>query len=75
MQNAGVFVPRHTDQPAPRSLQGAMSMHRPNPGSRAVSAHKHNRGFTQVKAQKQMHTEWRNWDKDQMMASGLLPVG
>jgi len=75
MQNAGVVAPAETDQLAPSSLQGAISMHRTNPGGRAISDHKLNMGFTQVPAQKKMYTEWRNCTKDQMIARGFAPAG
>jgi len=52
MQNAGVLAPGQTDQLPPSSLQGAISMHRTNPGSRVISDHKLNMRFTQVQAQK-----------------------
>jgi len=75
MQNAGVLAPGQTDQLPPSSLQGAISMHRTNPGGRAISDHKLNMGFTQVQAQKKMYTEWRNCAKDQMIARGFAPAG
>jgi len=75
MQNAGVLLPGGTDQLRPSSLQGAISMHRTNPGGRAISDHKLNMGFTQVQAQKEMYTEWRNCVKDQMIARGFAPAG
>jgi len=75
MQNAGVLAPGQRDQLPPSLLQGAISMHRTNPGGRAISDHKLNMGFTQVQAQKKMYTEWRNCAKDQMMARVLGPAG
>jgi len=75
LQNAGVLTPGQTDQLPPSSLQGAISMHRTNPGGRAISDHKLNMGFTHVQAQKKMYTEWRNCAKDQMMARGFAPAG
>jgi len=75
MQNAGVLAPGQTDQLPPSSLQGAISMHRTNLGSLAISDHKLNMGFTQVQAQKKMYTEWRNCAKDQMTARGFAPAG
>ena len=75
MQNAGVLAPGLTDQLPPSSLQGAISMHRTNPGGRAISDHKLNMGFTKVQAQKTMYTEWRNCVKDQRIARGFGPAG
>jgi len=75
MQNAGVLAPGQKDQLPPSSLQGAISMHRTNPGGRAISDHKLNMGFTQVQAQKKMYIEWRNCPKDQMIARGFAPAG
>jgi hypothetical protein len=46
-QNPGVLAPGQTDQFPPSSLQGAIAMHRANPGGRAISAHKLNLGFTE----------------------------
>ena len=75
MQNAGVLTPGQTDQLLPSSLQGAISMHRNNPGGRAISDHKLNMGFTQVHAPKKMYTEWRNCAKDQRIGRGFAPAG
>jgi len=75
MQNAGVLAPRQTDQLPPSLLQGVITIHRTNPGGRAISDHKLNMGFTQVQAQKKIYTEWRNRAKDQMIARGLAPAG
>jgi len=75
MENAGVLAPGQPDQLQPSSLQGAISMHRTNPGGRAISDHKPNMGFIQVQAQKKMYTEWRNCAKDQMIARGFAPAG
>ena len=75
MQNAGVLARGQTDQLPPSSLQGPISMHRTNPGGRAISDNKLNVGFTQVQAQKKMTTEWRNSAKDQMIARGFAPAG
>jgi len=75
MENAGVLAPGQTDQLPPSSLQGAISMHRTNPGGRAICDHKLNRSFTQVQAQKKMYTEWRKCAKDQMIARGFAPGG
>jgi len=75
MQNAGVLAPGQTDQLPPSSLQGAISMHRTNPGGRAIRDHKLNMGFTQVQGQKKMYTEERNCAKDQMIARGFAPAG
>jgi len=75
MQNAGVLASGHRDQLPPSSLQGAISMHRTNPGGRANSDHKLWMGFTQVPAQKKMDTEWRNCGKDQMIARSFAPAG
>ena len=44
MQNAGVLAPGQTDQLLSSSLQGAISMHRTNPGGRAISDHMLNIG-------------------------------
>jgi len=74
MQNPGGLAPGQTDQLPPSSLQGAISVHRTNPGGRAISDHKLNMGFTQVQAQKKMYTEWRNCAKDQMIARGFAPA-
>jgi len=52
MPNAGVLAPGQTDQLPPSSLQGAISMHRTNPGSRAIRDHKLNMRFTHFQAQK-----------------------
>jgi len=73
MQNASVLPPGERDQLPPSSLQGAISMHRMNPGGRAISDHKLNMGFTQAQTQKKMYTEWRNCTKDQMIARGFPP--
>jgi len=75
MQKAGVLAPGQTDQLPPSSLQGAISMHRTNPGGRAIRDHKLKMGFTQVHAQKKMYTEWRNCAKDQMIGRGFAPGG
>jgi len=75
MPNAGVRAPGQTDQLSPSSLQGAMSMHRTNPGGQAISDHKLNMGFTQVQAKKIMYTEWRNSAKDQMIVRRFAPAG
>jgi len=75
MQNAGVLAPGQTDQLPPSSLQGAISMHRTNPGGQAISDHKLNMGFTQVEAQKKMYTEWRNCAKNQLIARGFASAG
>jgi len=75
MQNARVLAPGQTDQLPPSSFQGAISMHRTNPGGQAISNHKVNMGFTQVQAQKKIYTEWRNCAKDQMIARGFAPAG
>jgi len=75
MQNARVLAPGQTDPLPPSSLQGAISMHRTNPGGRAISDHKLNMGFTQVQAQKKMYTEWWNCAKDQMIARSFAPAG
>jgi len=75
MQNARVLAPGQTDQLPPRSLQGAISMHRTNPGGQAISDHKLNMGFTQVLAQKKIYREWRNCAKDQMIARYFAPAG
>jgi len=75
MQNAGVLALGQTDQLPPSWLQGAISMHRTNPGGRAISDHKLNMGFTQVQAQKKMYPEWRNCAKDQMIVRGFAPAG
>jgi len=75
MQNAGVLALGQRDQLPPSSLQGAISMHRTNPGSRAISDHKLNMGFTQVQAQKKMYREWRNCEKDQKIARGFALAG
>ena len=75
MQNAAVLAPGQTDQLAPSSLQGAIGMHRTNPGSQAISDHKLNMSFRQVQAQKKMYTEWQNCAKDQMIARGFAPAG
>jgi len=50
MQNAGVLAPGQIDQLPPSSREGAISRHRTNRGSRAISDHKLNMGFTQVQA-------------------------
>jgi len=73
MQNAGVLAPGQTDQLLPGSLQGGISMHRTNPGGRAISDHKLNMGFTQVQVQKKMYTEWLNCAKDQMISRSFAP--
>jgi len=75
MQNAGVLAPGQTDQLPPSSLQVAIGMHCTNPGSRAISDHKLNMGFTQAQAQKKMYTEWRKCAKDHMIARGFAPAG
>jgi len=75
MQNAGVLAPGQTDQLPPSSLQGAISMHRTNPGGPAISDRKLNMGFTQVQAQKKMYTEWWYCAKDQMIARGFASAG
>ena len=75
MQNAGVLAQGQREQLPPSSLQGAISMHRTNPGSRAISDHKINMAFTQVQAQKQMYTEWRNCAKDEIIARDFAPAG
>jgi len=75
MQNAGVLAPGQTDQLPPSSLQGAISMHRTNPGGRAITDHKLNMRFTEVQAQKKMYTEWRNCANHQMIARGFAPAG
>jgi len=75
MQNAGVLAPGKTDQLPPSWLQGAISMHRTNPGGGVISDHKLNIGFTQVQGQKKMYTEWRNCAKDQMIARAFAPAG
>jgi len=75
MQNAGVLAPGQTAQLPPSSRQGAISMHRTNPGGRAISDHKLHMNLTQVQAQKKMYTEWRNSAKDQMMVRGFAPAG
>jgi len=75
MRNAGVLTPGQTDQLPPSSHQGAISMHRTNPGGRVISDYTLNMGFRQVKAQKKMYTEWRNCAKDQMIARGFAPAG
>ena len=75
MQNAGVLAPGQTDQLPPSSLQGAISMHRTNPGGRAISDHKLNKGFTQGQTQKIIYTEWRNCANNQMIARGFAPAG
>jgi len=75
MQNAGVLAPGQTDQLPPSSHQAAMSMHRTNPGGRAISHHKLNMGFTQVQTQKKMYKEWWNWAKDLMIARGFALAG
>jgi len=74
MQNAGVLAPGQTDQLPLSSLQEAISMHRTNPGGRAISDHKLNMGFTQVQSHKKTYTEWRNCAKDQMIARGFAPA-
>ena len=50
-------------------------MHRPNLGSRAISAHKLNLGFTEDPNEKVLYTVWRNCVKDQMIARGFAPPG
>jgi len=64
MQNPGVLAPGQTYQLPPSSRQGAISMHRTNPGGQAISDHKLNMGFIQVQCQKKMYTEWWNCAKD-----------
>jgi len=73
MHNAGVLAPGQTVQLLPSSLQGAISMHRTNPGGRAIGDHKLNMGFTQVLAQKKMYTEWLNCAKDQIISRSFAP--
>ena len=70
-QSAGVLAPGQRDQFRPSPLQPLIRMHGPNPGSRAISAHKLNLGFTQDPAQKALYPEWRNCAKDQMIARGF----
>jgi hypothetical protein len=73
-QNPGVLAPGQTDQFPPSSLQGAIAMHRANPGGRAISAHKLNLGFTDEPNQRLLYTVWRNCAKDQMIARNFAPV-
>ena len=75
MQNSGVLALGQTDQFPPSPLQGLIGMHRPNPRSRALSAHKLNLGFTQDPTQKTWYSESRNCVKDQMMERGFEPAG
>jgi len=75
MQNAAVLAPVQTDQLPRSALQGAIGMHRANPGGRAISDPKLNMGFTQAQVQKKMYTQWRNCAKDQMIARGFAPAG
>jgi len=56
MENAVVRVPGQTDQLTPSSLHGAISMHRTNPGGRAITDHKLIMGFTKVQGQKKMYS-------------------
>ena len=46
-QNPGVLALGQMDQFLPSPLQGLIGMDHPNPGSRAISAHKLNLGFTE----------------------------
>jgi hypothetical protein len=73
-QYPGLLAPGQTDQFLPSSLQGAIAMHRTNPGGRAISAHKLNLGFTEEPNQMVLYTVWRNCAKDQMIARNFAPV-
>jgi hypothetical protein len=73
-QYPGLLAPGQTAQFPPSSLQGAITMHRTNPGGRAISAHKVNLGFTEEPNQKVLYTVWRNCAKDQMIARNFAPV-